>query len=208
MSNTGGMSFMKKLAAAGKKVKSTEEVQEQTKADQSESEDAPETQAPEENKSRRPSGRARKADVPKKRKSKIYTSKPLTRVKKDGTKARWHPGTVTMREIRKYQKDAELLMPKKPFEKLCREISSTVATKPVRFKQKAIEALQFASEDFLQQVFKGANEVVCESGRGTTVTAKDVSFAARFLGVSESPASALCRGSGALFKPFAAAKPE
>ena len=41
-----------------------------------------------------------------------------------GTKKphRYRPGTVALREIRKYQKSTELLLRKLPFQRLCREI--------------------------------------------------------------------------------------
>ncbi len=39
---------------------------------------------------------------------------------------RYKPGTVALREIRKYQKSTELLLRKKPFNILCREINQLV----------------------------------------------------------------------------------
>ena len=45
---------------------------------------------------------------------------------------RWRPGTVALREIRKYQKTTDLLIRRAPFSRLCREIAEEM-TLPVRF---------------------------------------------------------------------------
>ena len=37
-------------------------------------------------------------------------------------KRRWRPGTVALREIRKYQKSSDLLIPKAPFARVVREL--------------------------------------------------------------------------------------
>ena len=48
-------------------------------------------------------------------------------------KHRFRPGTVALREIRRYQKSFELLIPKLPFARLVREVTQTVSpTKDVR----------------------------------------------------------------------------
>ena len=39
-------------------------------------------------------------------------------------KRRWRPGTVALREIRKYQKSTELLIRRAPFQRLVREVAS------------------------------------------------------------------------------------
>ena len=41
---------------------------------------------------------------------------------------RYRPGTVALREIRKYQKSTELLLRKLPFQRLCREICEDLNT--------------------------------------------------------------------------------
>lgn len=48
-------------------------------------------------------------------------------------KRRWRPGTVALREIRKYQKSTELLIRKLPFSRLVREIGQVrlIAINPV-----------------------------------------------------------------------------
>ena len=58
---------------------------------------------------------------------------------------RYRPGTVALREIRKYQKTTELLIRKLPFQRLVREIAQDFKT-DLRFQSTAILALQEASE--------------------------------------------------------------
>ena len=53
---------------------------------------------------------------------------------------RFRPGTVALREIRKYQKSTELLMRKLPFQRLVREIATEYKS-DLRFQSQAILAL-------------------------------------------------------------------
>ena len=62
---------------------------------------------------------------------------------------RYRPGTVALREIRKYQKSTDLLIRKLPFQRLVREIAEKINGKLYRFQSTAILALQEASEAFL-----------------------------------------------------------
>ena len=45
-------------------------------------------------------------------------------------KFRWHPGTVALREIRKFQKGTDLLLRKAPFQRLVREIAQDFKVRP------------------------------------------------------------------------------
>lgn len=54
---------------------------------------------------------------------------------------RFRPGTVALREIRRYQKSTELLIRKLPFQRLVREIAQDFKT-DLRFQSAAIGALQ------------------------------------------------------------------
>lgn len=58
---------------------------------------------------------------------------------------RYRPGTVALREIRKYQKSTDLLIRKLPFQRLVREIAQEFKT-DLRFQSTAILALQEAAE--------------------------------------------------------------
>ena len=79
---------------------------------------------------------------------------------------RFKPGTVALREIKKYQKSTELLIRKLPFQRLVREIAQNYKT-DVRFKAGAIDGLQEASEAHLVQFFKTANLLAVHAKRVT-----------------------------------------
>ena len=73
----------------------------------------------------------------------------LTGVKKI---ARHKPGTIAMREIKKYQKSKELMIRKLPFQRLVREIANQISTN-LRFQSSAILALQESAEAYLVKLF-------------------------------------------------------
>ncbi|KAA8515197.1 hypothetical protein F0562_018376 [Nyssa sinensis] len=66
---------------------------------------------------------------------------------------RFRPGTVALREIRKYQKSTELLIRKLPFQRLVREIAQDFKT-DLRFQSSAVAALQEAAEAYLVKEFE------------------------------------------------------
>lgn len=63
---------------------------------------------------------------------------------------------MALREIRRYQKCTDLLLPKLPFQRLVREICADleVGGTQYRFQRSAIEALQEASETMLVAEFE------------------------------------------------------
>ena len=63
------------------------------------------------------------------------------------------PGTVALREIRRYQRSTELLLRKLPFMRLIREIAEEYKS-DLRFQSLAIMALQEASEAYLVRLFE------------------------------------------------------
>lgn len=66
---------------------------------------------------------------------------------------RYRPGVLALKEIRKYQKSADLLIRKLPFQRLVREIAH-VLRNDLRFQSAALEALQEASEAYLVHLFE------------------------------------------------------
>ena len=58
---------------------------------------------------------------------------------------RYRPGTVALREIRRYQKSTELLIRKLPFQRLVRELAQDLGKVNIRFQSGAIMVLQEAS---------------------------------------------------------------
>ncbi|XP_016319613.1 histone H3-like [Sinocyclocheilus anshuiensis] len=78
---------------------------------------------------------------------------------------RYRPGTVALREIRRYQKSTELLIRKLPFQRLVREIAQDFKT-DLRFQSSAVMALQEASEAYLVGLFEDTNLSLAMSERG------------------------------------------
>jgi len=93
---------------------------------------------------------------------------------------RFRPGTVALREIRKYQKSTELLIRKLPFQRLVREIAQDFKT-DLRFQSSAIAALQEASESYLVGLFADSNLCAIHAKR-VTIMPKDVQLARRIRG--------------------------
>ena len=99
-----------------------------------------------------------------------YKGPPKGKIRKA---RRFRPGTVALREIRKYQKSTELLIRKLPFQNLVREITYEIRDKSWRFQSQALLALQEASEDFLVNMFDQCNHIAIH-GKRTTVMIKDI----------------------------------
>ncbi len=90
------------------------------------------------------------------------------------------PGTVALREIRKYQKSTELLIRKLPFQRLVREVAQDFKT-DLRFQSHAIMALQEASEAYLTSLFEDTNLCAIHAKR-VTIMPKDIQLARRIRG--------------------------
>ena len=88
---------------------------------------------------------------------------------------RYRPRTVTLREIRCYQKSTELLIRKMPFQRLVREIAQDFKSY-LRFQSGAILALQEASEAYLVGLFEESNLCAIHAKRVTIMT-KDIQLA-------------------------------
>ena len=93
---------------------------------------------------------------------------------------RYRPGTVALREIRRYQKSTDLLIRKLPFQRLVREIAQDFKT-DIRFQTTAILALQEASEAFLVGLFEDTNLCAIHAKR-ITIMPKDIQLARRIRG--------------------------
>ncbi|CAM2098078.1 unnamed protein product [Caretta caretta] len=90
---------------------------------------------------------------------------------------RYRPGTVALREIRRYQKSTELLIRKLPFQRLVREIAQDFKT-DLRFQSSAVMALQEASEAYLVGLFEDTNLCAIHAKR-VTIMPKDIQLARR-----------------------------
>jgi len=93
---------------------------------------------------------------------------------------RFRPGTVALREIRKYQKSTDLLIRKIPFQRLVREIAQDFKT-DLRFQSSAVLALQEASEAYLVGLFEDTNLCAIHAKR-VTIMPKDMQLARRVRG--------------------------
>ncbi|KAL7674809.1 hypothetical protein ACOME3_001084 [Neoechinorhynchus agilis] len=93
---------------------------------------------------------------------------------------RFRPGTVALREIRRYQKSTELLIRKLPFQRLVREIAQDFKT-DLRFQSAAIGALQEAAEAYLVSLFEDTNLCAIHAKR-VTIMPKDIQLARRIRG--------------------------
>ena len=85
---------------------------------------------------------------------------------------RFRPGTVALREIRRYQKSTDLLIRKLPFQRLVKEVAGKLCPR-LRFQSTAILALQEASESFLVSMFEDVNVCALHAGR-VTIQVKDI----------------------------------
>ena len=104
---------------------------------------------------------------------------------------RYRPGTVALREIRKYQKDTDLLLRKLPFQRLVREITQDLSVdtpgkgceimQDVRWQSTAILALQEAAESYLVSLFEDTNLCAIHAKR-VTIQPKDMQLARRIRG--------------------------
>lgn len=93
---------------------------------------------------------------------------------------RYRPGTVALREIRRYQKSTELLIRKLPFQRLVREIAQEAKT-DLRFQSTAIAALQEAAEAYLVSLFEDVNLCAIHAKR-VTIMVRDIQLARRIRG--------------------------
>ncbi|KAF7301752.1 Histone-fold-containing protein [Mycena indigotica] len=102
-------------------------------------------------------------------------------------KKRFRPGTVALREIRKYQKSTDLLLRKLPFARLVREIASEMTTDynghftDLRWQSTALLALQEATEAYLVHLFEDANLCAIHAKR-VTLMQRDIQLARRIRG--------------------------
>mmetsp|Transcript_8241 Transcript_8241/g.16451 ORF Transcript_8241/g.16451 Transcript_8241/m.16451 type:complete len:137 (-) Transcript_8241:1792-2202(-) len=93
---------------------------------------------------------------------------------------RYRPGTVALREIKKYQRSTDLLIRKLPFQRLVREIAQDFRN-DLRFQSSAVLALQEASEAYLVSLFEDTNLCSIHAKR-VTIMPKDIHLARRIRG--------------------------
>ena len=90
---------------------------------------------------------------------------------------KYRPGTVALREIRKFQKGGKLLIPKLSFQRLVKEIAQDIR-KDLRFQSMAIAALQESAEAYMVGLFEDTNLCAIHANR-VTIMSKDMQLARR-----------------------------
>jgi histone H3 len=136
-------------------------------------------------KQEKPSSKSRESKVKGEKKDKKSSkTKQLITKQKDGKvdvekkikkPHRFRPGTVALRQIRKYQKSADLLIAKAPFIRVVRDITQDYKT-DMRFTRSALEALQEAAEIYLTEVLEATGDAAIHAHR-VTINVKDLKFA-------------------------------
>ncbi|ETW83989.1 hypothetical protein HETIRDRAFT_312479, partial [Heterobasidion irregulare TC 32-1] len=103
-------------------------------------------------------------------------------------KRRYRPGTVALREIRKYQKSTDFLIRKLPFARVVREIALDMMTdtqvysdRGLMWQSSALQALQEATEAYLVHLFEDANLCAIHAKR-VTIMPRDIQLARRIRG--------------------------
>ncbi|KAL0934076.1 histone H3 [Colletotrichum truncatum] len=110
-----------------------------------------------------------------KKQLKAARKKPVQITKRQKVR-RWRPGTNALREIRKYQKTTNLLIPRSSFARVVREITLDLPLRnrhKIRYQSMAIEALHEMSEQFLINMFENANLCAIHAKR-VTLQKKDL----------------------------------
>jgi histone H3 len=96
-------------------------------------------------------------------------------------KYRFRPGTRALKEIKKLQKSVNLLIPKRPFQRLVREIGNQLAPEPYRWTTESLLGLQEAVEDFIIHLFEDVQLSAIHAKR-VTIMPKDLQLARRIRG--------------------------
>jgi histone H3 len=92
------------------------------------------------------------------------------------------PGTVALREIRKFQKTTNLLIRKAPFQPLVHKLVLKVGKSNTGMQSTAVLALQEAAEYFMIDVFSNTN-LCTNHGKCVTIKVKDMVLACCIQGI-------------------------
>lgn len=95
-------------------------------------------------------------ETPKIAQKRLPEKKPKAK-EPEKKKKRFKPGELALREIRRYQRTSNLLLPKLSFARVVKDICETAAPDlGLRWKSDALEALQEATEHYLVHLFEDA----------------------------------------------------
>ncbi|CAG2121894.1 unnamed protein product, partial [Medioppia subpectinata] len=93
---------------------------------------------------------------------------------------RHRPGTIALKEIRRYQRTTELLVPRLPFQRLVREIAADLKD-DLKFQSAALSCLQEAAEAYLVGLFEDTNLCAIHARR-VTIMPRDIQLSRRIRG--------------------------
>jgi len=94
---------------------------------------------------------------------------------------RFRPGTVALKEIRKYQRSTHRLIRKLPFQRLVKELINNINSENLRVNSHALAALQEACEHYIVRLFEDTNLCAIHAKR-VTIFPKDIQLARRIRG--------------------------
>ena len=89
-------------------------------------------------------------------------------------------GLVALKEIRKFQKTTELLIPKASFQRVIREVTQKLSKTDLKWNTAGLLALQEASEAFIVGLMEDTN-LCCIHSKRVTIMARDLKLALRIL---------------------------
>ncbi|KAG8347486.1 histone H3 variant [Trypanosoma vivax] len=93
---------------------------------------------------------------------------------------RWRPGTVVLREVRRYQGSTDFLIQRAPFRRFLREVVSNLKDS-YRMSASCLEALQESTELYVTSVLADANLCTLHANR-VTLFPKDIHLALKLRG--------------------------
>ncbi len=100
--------------------------------------------------------------------------------KKQAKLRRWRPGTLALKEIRKYQKSTNLVISKAAMERTIRELCDEYV-KDIRWSNAAVMAIHHATENYCTKLFEDVNICAIHAKR-ETIMPKDIQLARRIRG--------------------------
>ncbi|KAK3890240.1 hypothetical protein Pcinc_005789 [Petrolisthes cinctipes] len=118
--------------------------------------------------------------TPDRRKKNRLSMKPTPHTSEVMKKQRFRPGTKALKEIRHYQKGAQLLIPRLPFSRVVREVLQSFDPN-LRLESLALMALHEAAECHLVHILQMSNLCAIHAKR-VTVYPADVQLARRIRG--------------------------
>jgi histone H3 len=94
----------------------------------------------------------------------------------------FRPGTVALREIRKFHKTTNLLIRKAPFQQLVHKLTQKIGKINLQMQSTAILALQEAAKYFMIDVFSDTN-LCTMHGKRVTIKIKNMVLACHIQGI-------------------------